>query len=123
METATVVAKTRRVGLRIRLATLLLASLQLPPLALAERDALPRHDPASSLFGATDPLTSSLRANEELSRWSHRQQHRARPDPNLRQLRARRPEPGEVEVIRGEELMPLEDPLRATLRSILPQNR
>ena len=101
----------------------LVASLPLSSVVFGEmKDWGGRRDPASPLFGATDPLLSSLRANEEVGRWFHQQQHRARPDPNLRQLRTRRPEPGEVEVIRGEELMPIEDPLRATLRSTLPHN-
>lgn len=80
-------------------------------------------DPAQSGFGTTDPVNSSLKATEQLGPRFQEQQHRLQPDSNHRQLRARRPEPGESEVTREEGSIPLHDPLRNTLRSILPRDR
>lgn len=80
-------------------------------------------DPADSAFGMTDPVTTSLRATEQLGNRFQEEQHRLQPDSNHRQLRARRPEPGESEVTREEEIIPLKDPLRSTLRNILPRDR
>jgi hypothetical protein len=87
------------------------------------------NDPAAGTYGMTDPVRSSLHATEQLRNRLMEQQHRFQPKSNRRQLRPRRPEPGEVEVTRGgddlrerDRTLP-SDPLRNTLRSILPRDR
>jgi hypothetical protein len=80
-------------------------------------------DPAGSTFSITDPVTNSMRATEELASRFQAQQHRFQTNSNRRQLRPKRPEPGEVEVTREDEMIPPSDPLRNTLRSILPRDR
>jgi hypothetical protein len=81
------------------------------------------NDPANHSFGATDPVISSMQATDNLRGHLLEKQHRLQPDSNLRQLRAKRPEPGESEVTRQEESMPLRDPLRSTLQNVLPRDR
>lgn len=80
-------------------------------------------DPAGSTYGTTDPVTSSLHATEDLRNRLLEQQHRFQTNAHRRQLRPRRPEPGEVEVTRDDDMMSPSDPLRDTLRSILPRDR
>jgi hypothetical protein len=81
------------------------------------------NDAASSMYGMTDPVTSSLQATEELGNRLREQQHRFQANAHRRQLRPKRPEPGEVEVTREDDMMIPSDPLRNTLRSILPRDR
>ena len=81
------------------------------------------NDASSSAYGMTDPVTSSLQATEELGNRLREQQHRFQANPHRRQLRPKRPEPGEVEVTREDDMMIPSDPLRNTLRSILPRDR
>jgi hypothetical protein len=80
-------------------------------------------DPASKSFGMTDPVTSSMQATENLGSRLLEQQHRFQANANRRQMRPKRPEPGEVEVTREEEAAIPSDPLRNTLRNILPRDR
>jgi hypothetical protein len=81
------------------------------------------NDASSSAYGMTDPVTSSLQGTEELGNRLREQQHRFQTNAHHRQLRPKRPEPGEVEVTREDDMMTLSDPLRNTLRSILPRDR
>lgn len=83
----------------------------------------PAKDPAGSTYGMTDPVTSGLRATEELRNRLLEQQHRFQTNSHHRQLRPKRPEPGEVEVTRDDDMIAPSDPLRDTLRSILPRDR
>jgi hypothetical protein len=81
------------------------------------------NDASSSAYGMTDPVTNSLQATEELGNRLREQQHRFQANAHRRQLRPKRPEPGEVEVTREDDMMIPSDPLRNTLRSILPRDR
>jgi hypothetical protein len=81
------------------------------------------NDASSNAYGTTDPVTSSLQATEELGNRLREQQHRFQANAHRRQLRPKRPEPGEVEVTREDDMMIPSDPLRNTLRSILPRDR
>jgi hypothetical protein len=81
------------------------------------------NDASSSAYGMTNPVTSSLQGTEELENRLREQQHRFQTNAHHRQLRPKRPEPGEVEVTREDDVMILSDPLRNTLRSILPRDR
>jgi hypothetical protein len=80
-------------------------------------------DPADSTYGMTDPVRSGLQATEELRNRLLEQQHRFQTNAHHRQLRSRRPEPGEVEVTRDDDMRTPSDPLRNTLRSVLPRDR
>lgn len=82
-----------------------------------------RNDPAKMTFGMTNPVTSSLQATENFANRLLEQQHRFQANSDRRQLRPKRPEPGEVEVTREEETTILSDPLRSTLKEILPRER
>ena|SRR3982750_3379573 len=82
-----------------------------------------RNDPAKMTFGMTNPVTSSLQAMENFGNRLLEQQHRFQANSDRRQLRPKRPEPGEVEVTREEETTILSDPLRSTLREIIPRDR
>lgn len=94
--------------------------------ALAQTTILesrPAKGPADSSYGTTDPVTSGLQATEDVrNRWLE-QQHRFQANSNRRELRPKRPEPGEMEVTREDNLTTPSDPLRNTLRSILPKDR
>jgi len=78
-------------------------------------------NPYDRAFGWTDPVRRSLGTTEALGSDFREQQHRFQANADRRQLRGRRPEPGEVEVTREDETMPIQDPLRHTLRSLLPR--
>ena len=80
-------------------------------------------DPAVDTYGKTDPVARSFSATTQLQNDFLDAQHRFQADSNRRQLRGRRPEPGEVEVTREEKLIAPRDPLSRTLRSILPRER
>lgn len=80
------------------------------------------YDPANKAFGMTNPVTSSMQATENFETRLLEQQHRFQANSNRRQLRPKRPEPGEVEVTREEDMV-LSDPLRSTLKDILPRDR
>ena len=66
-------------------------------------DALPPETP----LDATAPAGRSLRSTQRLENQFREQQYRFQPNQDRRQLRPRRPEPGETEVNReGERLIP-----------------
>lgn len=94
--------------------------------ALAQTTILesrPAKGPADSSYGTTDPVTSGLQATEDMRhRWLE-QQHRFQANSNRRELRPKRPEPGEMEVTREDNMTAPSDPLRDTLKSILPKDR
>jgi hypothetical protein len=95
-------------------------SMPSTPSTIGPRQA---NDASSSAYGMTDPVTSSLQGTEELGNRLREQQHRFQTNAQHRQLRPKRPEPGEVEVTREDDMMILSDPLRNTLKSILPWDR
>ena len=86
-------------------------------------ESRPAKDPAGGSYGTSDPVTSGLQATEDLRNRLLEQQHRFQANSNRRQLRPKRPEPGEVEVTREDNMTAPSDPLRNTLRSVLPKDR
>ena len=81
----------------------------------------PSENPFDRTFGGKDPVRRSLGSTEDLTDHVRQQQHRFQANGDRREVRPRRPEPGEVEVTREDDTMPIHDPLRRTLRSLLPR--
>jgi hypothetical protein len=91
------------------------------PAFLGELTMPSSENPYDRAFGWTDPVRRSLGTTEALANDFREQQHRFQANGDRRELRGRRPEPGEVEVTREDATMPIQDPLRRTLRSLVPR--